>query len=493
MDRSRRLASNALANVMQALGSALLLFALYRYVSTTLGVDQLGIWSVIMASASAARLADLGLGASVTRFVAQARAQAETSRAAQVVETVVLTLAVITGLGMLPLHVILVKVFPHLFDREYLSLALKMLPYALASLWLTFVAAVFQGGLDGCQRMDLRAALLLLGQALFLALSFWLVPKLGLLGLVWAQIGQGLFLAVIGYVLLRRVLPELAWLPRRWNRNLLRPMLGYGVNVQAASVFMLLLDPITKALMARFGGPVAAGYFELANQVVQKARALIVSANQAIVPYVATIAEADLAGVGPTYRANMRVLFFVTLPTLAFLFVGAPIFSWILVGSYEAEFIALIDLLALAWVANLISVPAYFVNLGAGHVGWNSLTHAIVGLLNVTLAWLLGRSFGAQGVAYAYAISLAAGSYFLITVFHRIHRLDWRYAFAREHVWLVVACVVAGLVSWLAPVPRATGTVTSGVLAPLVLVTALGVVAWFHPVRRTVWRHLRGA
>ena len=46
---------------------------------------------------------------------------------------------------------------------------------------------------------------------------------------------------------------------------------------------MILFDSLTKVLMAKFGGATSAGYFEMANQVVVKGRALIVSANKAIV------------------------------------------------------------------------------------------------------------------------------------------------------------------------------------------------------------------
>lgn len=41
--------------------SSVLIFVLYRYISTALGVDRLGVWSVVLAAASASRLADLGL------------------------------------------------------------------------------------------------------------------------------------------------------------------------------------------------------------------------------------------------------------------------------------------------------------------------------------------------------------------------------------------------------------------------------------------------
>ena len=258
------------------------------------------------------------------------------------------------------------------------------------SLWLTIVGAVFQGGLDGCQRMDLRAGLVVTGQALLLALAIWLVPRCGLVGLAWAQIGQGLFLAGAGRWLLRRALPALPRLPRKWSRPVLRDMLGYGANVQAATVFMLLLDPVAKALMARFGGPAAAGFFEMANQVLLKVRALIVSANQAIVPHVAALAEAEPARLTRLYRDNMRLLVFVTLPVFALLIAWAGGLSWLLVGAYQPEFVFLITLLAVAWSANIFAGPAHFTNLGTGHVGWNTLSHVLMGALNAGLGWLLG-------------------------------------------------------------------------------------------------------
>ena len=54
---SRSLSSNAIANIVQALAGAALLFVLYRYINATLGVERLGVWSVVLATASASRLA----------------------------------------------------------------------------------------------------------------------------------------------------------------------------------------------------------------------------------------------------------------------------------------------------------------------------------------------------------------------------------------------------------------------------------------------------
>jgi len=266
----KRLVRNVVANLLQAVLGAGLLFALYRYINDTLGVEQLGVWSVVLAAASASRLADLGLSVGVTRFVARDRARDNARRAGKVLDTTALTLMVTVGL-ILPLaYPIIHGLLPYLFDDQYLQMSQQILPYALLSLWLTIIATVFQGGLDGCERMDLRSALVVSGQVLLLALAFWLVPQHGLIGLAWAQVGQGLFLVVAGRLMLVHTLNVLPIFPMRWRWQVLREMLGYGANVQAATVFMLLLDPVAKAMMAGLGGAAAAGYFEMASQVVQR-------------------------------------------------------------------------------------------------------------------------------------------------------------------------------------------------------------------------------
>jgi len=471
-----RLVRNGLVNALQLLASAALLFALYRYINATLGVEQLGVWSVVLATVSASRLADMGLSAGVIHFVARDRALGKPDRVVQVIDTAALTIMATVGAVLPLLYPILAKLLPQLFDEGHVTQAQEILPYALVSLWLTTVAAVFQGGLDGCERMDLRAALMVAGQVLLLALALWLVPQLGLVGLAWAQIGQGLFLAVAGRLLLRRTLPQLPWLMWRWRRGVLREMLGYAGNVQAAALFMLFIDPVAKALMARFGGAAAAGYFEIANQVVLRVRSLIVAANQAVVPHVAALMVNEPARIERIYRESMRVLVVVSLPVFALLVAWADWIVWLLVGVSHAELVFLMGILVVAWGANIFAGPAYFTNMGIGRVGWNTVSHLIMGVLNVGLGWLLGSRYGAHGVVIAYAIA----------VYQRRNGVGWSSVLAREHLWLAVACLAVAALGWFSPLWSSAGepfALTVGlVLPPLVL----GLVFWFHPVRRQV-------
>lgn len=482
------LTRNALANVLQTLASAGLLFALYRYINATLGVALLGVWSVVLAAVSASRLADLGLSAGVTRFVARDLARGDPDRAAQVIDTAALTLMASVGAVAPLLDPLIAKLLPHLFQGAHLPQALEILPYALASLWLTIVAAVFQGGLDGCQRMDLRAGLVVSGQALLLALALWLVPQLGLVGLAWAQMGQGLFLAIGGRLLLRCALPEISPLPHRWRLPMLREMLCYGMTLQAAAVFMLLLDPIAKALMARVGGAAAAGYFEMANQVALKIRSVIVAANQAIVPRVAELAEIAPVQLARVYRANMSLLLIVTAPTFALAFAWAGGVSWLLLGQYRPEFVSVFGILLLPWGFNIFAGPAYFSNMGMGQVGWNAISHLVMGTVNLVLGWLLGSRFGADGVVFAYAVAVVTGSGILIAIFQQKNGLGWHDSVAPEHFWLIAACIAVAGFGLLYPVGPDSSLVSLITVRVLVPVVFIGVAAWRHPLRREIYR-----
>ena len=261
-------------------------------------------------------------------------------------------------------------------------------------------------------------------------------------------------------------------------------MMGYGVNVQLASLSMILFDPLTKVLMAKFGGATAAGYFEIANQVVIKGRALIVSANQAIVPKVAQLTEVMPQRVPTIYRENMQFIALFTLPGCTLLFAWARIASRILLGGYNAEFMFFIQITTLAWALNTFASPAYFVNMGTGHVGWNTLSHVTMGGLNVILGFFLGSRFGAKGVAFGYAGSLIVGSWLLIAIFHKLNAVSWRALFSREHLGLASASMfILTYAIFEATMSVGDQNMRMAILLLLPLLT-LGVSVWFHPLRK---------
>ena len=287
------IARSAMFAVGQIVTSSIVLLVLYRYMLDTVGIERLGVWSVVSAAASACGISGIGFSGSVTKFVAKYRTCGDLSRASHALQTSALTIAVAMAIGLVMAFPLLNWILGRVFSGAFLIEARFLLPYALASFWLTSIGGVFQSGLDGCLRADLRSVLVVVGNLLFLVAVFVLLPNYGLIGLAWGRMIQSSLTILAAWIMLRHLLEGLPLFPFRWTQQLFSEMLGYSVNFQIASMAQMLFDPLTKSLLGKYGGPEMVGYFEMANRLVMQFRALIVSANQVLVPMLAGLYETN--------------------------------------------------------------------------------------------------------------------------------------------------------------------------------------------------------
>ena len=480
-----KITRNATVSVVQSLLSGLVLFLLYRYLINRIGTEQLGLWSVILASTSVARFSDMGLTGSVVKFVARYRALKDDEQAADAVQTAAISIALVMMVLAIGFYPFLDDVLSVSIPAKSMPQALSILPWAVLSLWFGSVGGVFQSGLDGCQRMDLRNILTISGNVLFFMAAMWLVPRYGLLGLAVGQAAQGLLLTVVSWLVLRRHLTTLPWLPMHWSKTKFKEMFGYALNFQISSIAIMFFDPITKLLMSRYGGLSSAGYYEMASQMVVKLRTLLISANQAFVPAVAELHETSPEKVRDLYLKAYRLLFFIVVPFYATILIALPLVSELWIGHSDAQFLLFGTLLAIGWGLNSMNGPAYFFNLGTGDLTWNSISHVVTAILNVLLGLLLGRMFGGVGVAISAMIALVFASWLVIYALHRNYKIPFQALIPSEHYVLlfVVSCCVTVSI-WINALhvlnqrPVISGTIHVGVYLLIV-----GVVMWMHPYK----------
>jgi O-antigen/teichoic acid export membrane protein len=486
---SRRLISNATVSVVQTVISGLVLFLLYRFLIDHIGSEHLGLWSVILASTSVARLSDMGLTGSVVKFVARYRALKDDKQAAEVVQTAAISIALVMAVLVLMIYPLLDVVLKLSIPAQSMPLALSILPWAVFSLWLGSVGGVFQSGLDGCQRMDIRNILMIAGNLLFLGAALWLVPHYGLVGLAVGQAAQGLLLMAASWLVLRYQLTTLPWLPVHWSKAKFKEMFGYAVNFQINSIAILLFEPITKLLMSRYGGLSSAAYYEMASQLVVKLRALLIVANQALVPAVAELHETSPEKVRDFYLKAYRLLFFVVVPFYTTILIALPMVSILWIGHSEAQFLLFGAFLAVGWGGNTLIVPAYFLNLGTGDLKWNSISHVVTAILNVLLGLILGPMLGGLGVAISAMTALIIASAFVIYALHKQHKIPFRAIVPSEHhLLLIVALCGIAISMWINAMHLLNQTaVISGAINLGVYLTIVAVAMWFHPYKKILF------
>jgi O-antigen/teichoic acid export membrane protein len=421
----RRIFFNAASSVGSVIAISLILFVLYRYLLMTIGVARLGVWSLVLATTSLTQIANFGLSGSVVKYVAKYVAMGRLDEVSSIIQTAALSVAGFIGAVLMAGYPLARWLLRMVVPDGALPEALAILPLAFLTFWFMAISSVFLAGLDGFQRILMKNLLLTGGSVLYLVLCFVLAPRFGLRGVALARVAQDLSLLVSGWILLKTRFRELPLIPHVWTPRAFREIIVYGINFQIISFMTLCYDPLTKALLSKFGGLSSVGYYEMASRMVQQLRSLIVSANQVLVPAIADLQEKVPARIRSIYRTSYQLLFYLAVPLYSMIILALPLVSWIWIGRVERGFVLFGVFLSLGWFFNTLNVPAYFANLGMGELKWNVISHVSIALLNLALGLWLGRSFGGIGVIGGWAVALAAGSSLILLSYHFRHRIPF--------------------------------------------------------------------
>jgi O-antigen/teichoic acid export membrane protein len=483
--KKKQVVRNAYATTTQVAICGLLMFLLYRYLLATIGVEEMGIWSVVLATTSASRLSELGLTGSVVKFVAKHLALKDRQKAGDVIQTAVISLGlflgVILGLSYFPSLWIL----SHIIPAHGMPLAHQIFPFALVSLWITMLSGVFQSGLDGCQRADLRAYFNILNSILTLSLAVILIPKYGLMGLAYVQLSLSSFLMSLSWVYLKSELKTLPYLPYIWKKIVFKELVRYGLNFQVITFVDMFFDPMTKALLTRFGNLSMVGYYEMSSRMIMQFRGILIAPIQILVPVIAGLHETDSNRILNLYKNTYRLQVFLSLPLYSWIFSIIPSISDLWIGFYEPYFILFGQLLTLGWLVNGLINPAYFTNLGIGDLKPNTIAHVLIGILNATLGIFLGSLLGGRGVVIAWIIALILGSSVVIIAFHHNHRISLYEMFHIENIWLIVGCAIGIIFTsfvygFLHPDLTAIWML---LICSLTFLSCIAFPCWWHPMR----------
>lgn len=476
----------------QVIVTGAVLFFLYRYLLNTLGAERVGIWSVVLATTSASRVSELGLAGGAIKFVAAANVRGDFSKGADVVQTALLTIGMVLAIVLIAGFPLIAWLLGFIVPASNLPDALEILPYALVSVWLGGTGGVIHASLDGCQRADLRAAVAMVAVVVYLLLVWVLIPAYGLIGLGLAQICQALFIMAVSWVLLRRQMSVLPLMPFRWRFSVFREMFRYGVNFQIISIFSMLYEPLTKAFLTKFGGLSATTYFEMANRMVTQFRALVISANQVLVPKIAAVNEISPGQISQLYRDSYRVVLFLVVPLFALLLVAVPLIGSVWIGHEEPDFVFFGVVVTLGYLINTLCGPAYFMNLGIGALRWNVFAHVALGLLTAVLGYAFGIIWGGRGAVIGSVTALILASAIIVLGTYKDQDIPFRDLIPDESRWLLItscmAIILGCFVDWVTI--DGISSIFQYLIGLIAAVLVLSPAIWKNPVRAVMWARM---
>lgn len=446
---------NSIAAIGQVLIVGIVYLVLYRYLLVTLGIELLGVWSLIIASTSLALIANFGISTSIVKFVATYHTRNDFESLKKLIFTASIFIIITYSFISVVILIAGSYVLPKFIEPKFLSIALEILPFSLISLVINALGGVISSCLDGIQKNYIKSYIVSFTSVLLFVLSVLLTPKFGLKGLIFAQIVQAVVVLITSIYFLTKYIKGIFTLQWNWSKSLFKEIINYGLKMQALSFMQMSFEPITKALLSKYGGLAMVGYYEMASRLVTQLRGLIVSANQVIIPVVAEAKETNESYVKELYVKTFSIVLLFDIVLITGIIITAPIVSFLWIGKIVPFFMFAVVLNSVVAFVNICSNPAYFSYLGEGKLNWLIYSYLVITILNPLLGYFLGVAFNGFGVVVAWNIAFLIGSLLVLFSFQYANLISWKSLLSSNDLWLVLLAILTSffgyysIISWV--------------------------------------------
>jgi len=420
-------------------------FIMPRMIDRKLGQTTLGIWDFSWSMVAYFGLIQVGVGASVNRYVAKYRARKEMRLVSSVVSSVMF-LQCLMAVVILVLTGLLTYLLPFAWGERLgdgIGDAQVVLLTLGASIAIQIALAAFTGVITGCHRWDIHNYIKAGWHAVtVVAMIVVLQLGLGIRSLAVASL-IGLILADLNRIIYSFVLcPGLRVGLRFIRLAMIRDAFGFGVKTLAPRIGNLLLNQTTSILVLTYLGPAALALYSRPRSLAQHTHMLVSKLAFVVTPTASAMQSAshreelkELLVSGTRYAAC------ISLPlTIGLAIMGRPLMLLWMGPDYANG--TLVALVALGNFAMFTLMPAMSLLTGLNAHGRPGMVHLLAAVSSVGLVFLvLGPlKLGLEGVALAVGLPLtmAYGGYVLI---HTCRRMGMRWsAFLRRAFGVPVLC-----------------------------------------------------
>ncbi len=368
-----------------------------------LGHAQYGLLAVAGALTGYLGLLNLGVGPSLTRFVAAAHAKGDAARVRQLVSAAVVAFV---GAGVVGLAVAifasqraatLFSVPPEVVGVASAFLIIKGVQFAVMLPLEAFAGANY-GLLRIAEMNAIRSlgTLLELGSWVFIIWQGYGLVELGLIALATAALT-----GLLQWVLLKRTLTGPILSLRSVDRATIWELVRYGVFFSLDAVVVLLVFKTDEIVIGAVLGVSAIALYAVLNQVIQSALSLVVRISSTLYPsFAALAARAEKAELARVYQmATDGALLLATGLCVVMGFFGPEAARlWLKVEEVPSAVLVVLTCVIVAHTP--VSVASKLI-AATGLLPRIALISVAEGVLNLLLSLLLIGRYGLTGVAVA--------------------------------------------------------------------------------------------
>lgn len=448
MDKyNKQIINNSIFSVIQIGIVALSAFFLYKYIIQIIGIEKLGLWSLILSVTSLASIGNFGFTGSLVKFSAELAIEKEYKKINAILNTSLIAVSLILAILLSIVFFLGFHFIGFFVEDKWISISQDLLFYSLISLYINIIAGLYFSILEGLNMAYLKSIAFVIATILYVFFAIVFINIYDILGLAYAQIIQTLIFLILGLLLSKKYVQNFNLFYFRWHKELMKKVFTYSINFQAIGLAQMLYDPITKVMLSKFGGLDYVAIFEMASKLVIQIRSISSTIIQNVVPKIVTLNFTyGNEKIFEAYKKINSINLFLSFSTVALIIPFSNIISIFLLGKTDSSFISALIIICLGWLINSLNIPSYMMNLGTGDLKWNVIAHLIIGMLNLVFCWTIGVVFkNGLYIIISWIISLIIGSSLIILEYHLRNKIPYSVIFNKVFFQLFVYFVLLNL------------------------------------------------
>ena len=403
-NRSRYILVNTLSSYGRDIIDTITFLVLIPFIIKTLGTETFGLWSLIWSFLAFFELADMGFGASVVKYVADARGRQDIERQQAIICTL-FWLYVVLGaivMGAVALSLLFFnQVFEIPADQAASARAVLLIIGARSALYMPL--GMFRGVLVGHQKMKVANGYKVIGGLVYFVsvlIVLSRIPDLRVLAGLNALLGVLPMFAMMVHV--KVISPELSLKPKHFDRSLVRELSSFSLYFSLIQVAGLIATRVDAIVVKLFLPLQMVAIYSIGIRLSGKADQFCYHLIKALTPVVAELHGADeqqnIRAVW--YRGSKLTIAFATPLLLGLALLAEPlIIAWI--GPEFKTSVPVCQWLVAAVMIGVIHGNTENILSMGGHQKF--LAFSILGcqVLNLGLSLFLIQLYGIIGVAMA--------------------------------------------------------------------------------------------
>ena len=400
-------------------------FVLAPVMISRLGLNAFGVWAVTGAFASYAGLLDLGVGRSLSRFIAVYDTTGDDRR---VRECVGLGLIIVTVVGVIA-AIVAAAGAPFLSHQLGVLNSKEMRIVLLASVGIwTFggFSGVFTSIGIGKRRMVPPNVSNAVGATVNFTFSIAALIASSALPVYASANAAAALLGIVPSAFSMRYVwnsPYLA-LP---SRSLVKEVFVFSLKNQIAWFADLINLQTDKVIIALLVDVRAAAVYEIGSRVVTAVRSAAILSVSAMIPTATLrIIEEGRETISAMYRRYTLRSCATAFPLFVLASVTAPFLLVAWLGSVPGDAGLIVPILSMAYFVNVTTGVGTSIAIGAGSPGMAASNSTSIAIVNVLLTVALAPVFGLWGVVAGTALAVMVGSMAFNLRFLRVFRLAER-------------------------------------------------------------------